>query len=887
MGEAHDLHAEEISLQPLDDDCRLLGSLLDQCLRHEIGDALFAKVERIRAVSHAAAMLSQKGAEEASAHLAGALADELMKLDLDEALPLTRACGHYLNLTGMAELQHRLRRNRTHRSSKSCEEVFGRLISEGMSTDQLYESLTNQTVEIVLTAHPTQVNRRTLTHKYTKISSLLAQNDRSDLTPIERERILDGLMREVMSLWQTDELRRAKPTPLEEARSGLYLVEQSLWTAVPEYLRRVSSALKKHTGHDLPLNARIFKYSSWMGGDRDGNPNVTSAVTQHVVYLARWMAADLYYKEVEALHFELSMSQCSPGAWRLASNITHRAQMRREASDTNIADNADPFKGSFPGGSPKPERARQFMKTPKRTAGPSGGASEVLKATMPSSEPSFNTPQPLDMARQDSRELDALELVMSPRASVGDSAFAQELEVIMEDNRAASCGDFDPSELRQRLRQHHTQMDHTTFRRAHEHPGVHPYRIILAEIRDRLHNTRRFLEDKLADREPTITVEEIYEDKDEMEKWLRTIYWSLYECGAGMVADGRLLDLLRRLSTFGLSLLKLDIRQESTRHSDALDTVTTYLGMGSYNEWDEDKRIEFLTKELQGKRPLIPSDMPMSAEVREVLDTFRVVARIGRRSLGSYVISMTKRASDVLAVELLQREANLQVSAQDGKLPNLDGTLRVSPLFEMLQDLTEGPNIMRRLLANPWYREHLRTAHGDVHEVMLGYSDSGKDAGRMASNWALYRCQEQLVQIFKEQDIKLVLFHGRGGTVGRGGGPTSVAIQSQPPGSVDGNFRITEQGEMVQAKFGIAPVAEYTMEMYTTAVLLATVHPPSPPREDSWRETMAMLSEQSCKAYRDIVVNHPNFIDYFQHATPESELGSLNIGSPPPRRHCR
>ncbi|KAG1676257.1 hypothetical protein FOA52_006475 [Chlamydomonas sp. UWO 241] len=905
--------SEEISLQPLDDDCRMLGSLLDYCLKHEIGDTLFAKVERIRAISQCAATLAQKGADEASQLLATQLADKLMGLDIDEAVPLTRACGHYLNLTGIAELQHRLRRNRLHQSSKSCDVVFGRLISEGMSPDDLYKSIINQAVEIVLTAHPTQVNRRTLTHKYTKVSSLLAQNDKTDLTQSERTRVLDGLMREVTSLWQTDELRRSKPTPLEEARSGLYLVEQSLWAAVPEYMRTVSASLKKHTGKDLPLNASIFQFSSWMGGDRDGNPNVVADVTRHVAYLSSWMAADLYYKDIEALHFELSMSQCSPEAWRLASQILRNTQMRREASASGLectvgqgtlrGATGPVASGSSPrasmmkpnifsnGGSPPPEKARLHMRA--RALAPAvtpeaKGARKSVVDNLPSDVPTFNTPRALGDC-EDSRDAsDSEGVTRTTSGTFGSSAVdvsvVEALKTIMDLNAAASCGDMDPTQLRYTLRQHHEKMDHSTFRKNHEHPGVHPYRIILAEVRDRLHNTRRYMEDKLANKEPTILREDIYEDQGEVEKMLRTIYWSLYECGAGMVADGRLLDTLRRLSTFGLSLLKLDIRQESTRHTDALNEVTKYLDMGSYAEWDEDKRVAFLTKELQGKRPLIPMDMPMSAEVREVLDTFRTVAQLGRQKLGSYVISMTKCASDILAVELLQREAALQVAAADGTMPDLTGTLRVSPLFEMLQDLHAGAGVMAKLLENPWYRQHLQASHGSQQEVMLGYSDSGKDAGRLAANWALYRCQEDLVKVFKDAGIKLTLFHGRGGTVGRGGGPTHVAIQSQPPGSVDGTFRITEQGEMVQAKFGIPAVAEYTMEMYTTAVLLATVHPPSPPKHESWRQTMDMLSEASCKAYRAIVADHPHFISYFQHATPEGELGGLNIGSRPARR---
>ena len=310
--------------------------------------------------------------------------------------------------------------------------------------------------------------------------------------------------------------------------------------------------------------------------------------------------------------------------------------------------------------------------------------------------------------------------------------------------------------------------------------------------------------------------------------------------------------------------MKLDIRQESSRHADAMDAITTYLGYGSYKEWTEEQKLEFLTRELQTKRPLAPPDMPVGDEVREVLDTFKVAARLGSASLGAYVISMAQQASDVLAVELLQKEARLQVAGETGAVPDASQSLRVAPLFETLDDLDRSGAVMTTLFANPWYRAHLRDTHGDHQEVMLGYSDSGKDAGRLAANWALYRAQEGLVRISKAAGVKTNLFHGRGGTVGRGGGPTYLAIQSQAPGSVEGAFRITEQGEMIQAKFGVPVVAINQLEIYSTAVLLATVKPPAPPQRPEFVELMEELGRESCRAYRSIVFETDNFIPYFQ-----------------------
>lgn len=244
---------------------------------------------------------------------------------------------------------------------------------------------------------------------------------------------------------------------------------------------------------------------------------------------------------------------------------------------------------------------------------------------------------------------------------------------------------------------------------------------------------------------------------------------------------------------------------------------------------------------------------------------------------------MASNASDVLAVELLQKDARLSVTGDMGK-PCSGGTLRVVPLFETVKDLRGASSVIRKLLSIDWYREHIIKNHNAHQEVMVGYSDSGKDAGRFAAAWELYKAQEDVVAACKEFGIKVTLFHGRGGSIGRGGGPTYLAIQSQPPGSVMGTLRTTEQGEMVQAKFGLSETAVRQLEIYTTAVLHATLSPPTPPREEKWRQIMEEISKTSCNHYRSVVYENPQFIDYFQEATPQAELGYLNIGSRPTRR---
>jgi phosphoenolpyruvate carboxylase len=266
--------------------------------------------------------------------------------------------------------------------------------------------------------------------------------------------------------------------------------------------------------------------------------------------------------------------------------------------------------------------------------------------------------------------------------------------------------------------------------------------------------------------------------------------------------------------------------------SSTLQAIEAELGLGSYAQWPEDERLRFLLDELSSKRPLIPHDLPASNEVREVLDTFAMLSSLPRDSLGAYVISMAHQPSDVLAVELLQKEAGIRQP------------LRVVPLFETIRDLRASQHVVTSLLDLPWYRDRIQ----DRLEVMIGYSDSSKDGGRLAAAWELYQAQERLVATCKKRGVHLTLFHGRGGTIGRGGGPTHIAIRSQPAGSIDGNLRVTEQGEMIQWKFGTPDIAERSMQ-----------------------------------AYRE-VTRGDRFVPYFRAATPELELGSLLIGSRPARR---
>ena len=292
---------------PLREDVRLLGDLLGETLRRHGPPGLFEEVERLRLKAKAARRDGDRGA----------LRDALAALDADGALACARAFSLFLTLANIAEQHHRVRRRRAYQIEDSApqrasfDEAFPRLLESGVSRERLREAVGALSVELVLTAHPTEVVRRTLLQNHQRIGRLLGRRARPDLTPRERAATREALRREIESVWCIDEIHRTRPTPVEEARGGLLVFEQTLWDAAPAYLRDLDEALRRHAGAGLPLGAAPIRFGSWMGGDRDGNPNVTPAVTREVCAMARWIAADLYWREVDALRAELAMARGS------------------------------------------------------------------------------------------------------------------------------------------------------------------------------------------------------------------------------------------------------------------------------------------------------------------------------------------------------------------------------------------------------------------------------------------------------------------------------------------------------------------------------------------------------------------------------------------------
>lgn len=721
--------------QPLRDDIRLLGTLLGDTIKSRHGDKLFSLVEEIRLLSKEARQAEKEPAE---------LAVRLSQLDTGEMLILARAFALFLNLANIAEQHHQIRRRRQiaaeqasldnaegTESASFLQAEFGKLIDSGVSPSALHEHACKLSIELVLTAHPTEIVRRSVASKFMRIHDVLEQRDRIDLSALERRQSELALHQAIVEVWETDEIRRLRPSPVDEAKNGLVAVEQTLWDAVPAVLRQMDLALQHCASTTLPLEAAPIRFGSWMGGDRDGNPNTTPAVTKQVCRLSRLRAAELFHREIEALRLDLSMKSCS----------------------------------------------------------------DELREHLGTDEPE-------------------------------------------------------------------------------------PYRALLRKVRKTLRNTIRYYNRQPGNRPdaadiPTVRsgkpIGKIYVSSDDLKQALMVCYRSLHETGNAMIAQGRLTDILRRLDAFGMMLLKLDVRQEADRHAEAIDAITQHLELGRYLLWTEEQKQEFLIMELQSKRPLIassfPSDNQACEKVREVLQTFRMLATEHPESLGTYVISMAREPSDILEVALLQKECRMT------------SPMPIAPLFERLDDLDNAPDCMSQLFAIDWYKSYI-----DGHqEVMIGYSDSAKDAGKLAASWGLYQAQEKLVNVFDEHGVSMTLFHGRGGTVARGGGPAYEAILSQPPGSVNCSMRVTEQGEVIQAKFGLPGMAVETLEVYIGSVLEATLTPPPSPKEH-WRQQISSLAKHSLAEFHRIVRHHPDFVDYFRQATPEQELGNLKIGSRPARR---
>lgn len=695
---------EAVNTAPLRAHVRLLGDILGKIIRDNAGEALFERVEQIR--------LSSKEAQDSDSW--DALDRLLASLEEQEFLIIARAFSQFLNLANIADQQHTTAvHTEPHFSASATLQKTLRVLETKAKDQDIQKAISDLHIDLVMTAHPTEITRRTLIHKHRALNDCLATLDNAALTDTARQQTQRRIAELISQIWHTEDFRTERPTPVDEARWGFAVIENSLWDAVPQFLRQVDHVCETYS-LDVPTPEwSPIKISSWIGGDRDGNPNVTSAVTREVLLLAQWQACELFSKDIAVLYEELSATTAT-------SDLRERVPGARE-----------PYRALL----------KPLLTTLRQQR-------QLLEATLNSGAP---VPDPL-----------ALAVLLEP---------------------------------------------------------------------------------------------------------LQVCFDSLTACGLTEMARGALRDTLRRVNCFGPYLLQLDIRQESGRHRSVLTAITQMLEIGDYSLWSESKRVKWLQHELSSPRPLIPWESRLDYDDREVLDTFKVIAATPPAALGAYVISMASTPSDVLAVQLL-----LKSTGCSEQMP-------VVPLFETLADLESAASVVNTLLEDPAYLARI----DKKLMVMIGYSDSAKDAGMLAAGWAQYQAQEALLKTCAEHKVALTLFHGRGGTIGRGGAPAHQALLSQPPGTLAQGLRVTEQGEMIRTKLGMTSLAVNTLGQYASAILQANLLPPPEPT-DGWRTLMDQLAAQSCDVYRRWVREDEQFVPFFRQATPEQELAALPLGSRPARR---
>ena len=714
-----DLYYERIPTKLLRENVRYLGNILGKVIKEQEGQKFFELVEKVRKLSKA----NKTNINNKQSYRK--VIRTIKNLNPKNTFKVTRAFTHFMNLINLAESidasrslnEYENNKKKINNSNLFIEEIFEDLFNnKNISENKIYDHAKNLNIGIVLTAHPTEVKRRTLIQKYHTITEILEQRDLLKNYP-SKIKILDKkLFDELTIVWNTDDLKRVKPSPFDEARWGLAIIEDSLWDTIPKVYRRLNSIFVQNMDKGLPKNFNPIEFGSWMGGDRDGNPNVTAKVTKEVILLSRWEAAKLYEKSLTKIIRSYSMEKCS----------------------------------------------KKILRT------------------------------------------------------VGKS--------------------------------------------------YEPYRLFLRPLRDKMRKTHRMIEQYLVNKKP-LDQKMLLREREEILKPLRVVRESLEQNNNENLASGELLDLMRRAKCFGINLARLDIRQESSRHSQLIGELVKRKYNKDYLRFSENEKIKFLKSKLNSSKNIINKFKFKNKENKEVWDTFNVLSQEPDECLGAYVISMTSSASDILSVSFLQKEAKIK------------NKLRVVPLFETLEDLINAKPIMENLFSQKWYRK--LTNH--KQEVMIGYSDSSKDAGKMCASWHQYKAQEEIVKLAKKYKIEIVFFHGRGGSAGRGGGPILATLRSLPPNSVNGKIRITDQGEVIQQKYGYEPLAKYNLCSYIGAVAEASLNPPPNPK-DTWRSLIEKMSDISKSAYRKNINQSSDFIKYFKTVTPHISLGKLSIGSRPSKR---
>jgi len=739
---------------------KVLGKILGDVLRHQEGERIFETVETLRQ-GYIALRRKDHSVDQ----------DQLNKLieslDVKSLTHVVRAFSIYFNLVNIAEETHsHFRRHKESIDSGpnwigSFDATLRELQESGVNATQLQQLLDKLHYHPVITAHPTESKRRTIRDLLRRITAINKRLNENNLSKDDYDECIQKFQNLIQVLWKTDEVRFTRPQVRDEISYGLTYFKECLFETVPLVYRHMERAIERIYGKDESSATRLtlpsfLHFGSWIGGDRDGNPNVKPETTRMALWLQSQAILSEYISRTQHLIGTLthSITLCTPSKELLDSL----------ASSDLYTSNAFPT---------KPER------------------------------------------------------------------FSNE-----------------------------------------------PYRRKMAIVRYRLRQNQAYIKLKLEGETPSSkeVLEHRYQNESEFLQDLYMIRDSLIGHGDQPVAEEDLKDLIRLVETFGFFLLHLDIRQESSRHTEAVAEILSRYSI-DYLSLDEPQRIETLCKIVSGPPLANISEISFETNTAETLEVFRVIEsmrhELSPKAIGSYVISMTHHASHILEVMLLAHQAGLTGQKNNEWFCNI----RVSPLFETIEDLEKIEPVLQTLLNTPVYRAMLK-ASGNLQEVMLGYSDSCKDGGILASAWNLYEAQVRVTRLMSSKGIDSRLFHGRGGTVGRGGGPTHESILSQPEGTVQGQIKFTEQGEVLSFKYTNVNTAAYELAMGITGLLKASrilVTEPTPDRLD-FLGIMDELEISGEKSYRDLTDNTEGFLDYFYEATPVNEIALMNIGSRPSHR---
>ncbi|KQO16582.1 phosphoenolpyruvate carboxylase [Paenibacillus sp. Leaf72] len=730
-------------------DVRFLGNILGEVLVHQGGKELLEIVEQIRETSKSLRA-------EYIPELFAQFKTTVSSLSPEIRHQVIRAFAIYFQLVNIAEQNHRIRRKRDYERSTgegvqrgSIESAVADLKERQIAVEDVQQMLSGISLELVMTAHPTEATRRAVLDIHKRIAEDVMELDNPTLTYREREKLREKLLNEVLILWQSDELRDRKPTVIDEVRNGLYYFDETLFEVLPAVYEELERCLEKYYPGEKWHAPDFLRFGSWIGGDRDGNPSVTAKVTWEALTMHRLLAIRKYEETLNELMGQLSFS-------------------------TNIVEVSDELIESI-------RRDREQV------------------------------------------ELKCVEL----------------------------------------------------WRNTKE-----PYRIKLGFMLEKLANTRNEALKGSAMR---------YNNPEELLEDLKIIDRSLRNHFADYVADTHIGKLVRQVELFGFHLMTLDIRQHSKEHENAMTEILAKMNITpNYAALNEDEKVELLHRLLNDPRPLTSSHLDYTDATRECLDVYHTAYRakqeFGPNCISSYLISMTQGASDMLEVMVFSKEVGLFRQDRDG---TVHCSVQSVPLFETIDDLHAAPAIMKQLFELPIYRQAI-AARGDLHEIMLGYSDSNKDGGAVTANWELRVALKEITAAANEYDVKLKFFHGRGGALGRGGMPLNRSILAQPPHTVGGGIKITEQGEVLSSRYSMQGIAYRSLEQATwaliTAARLAKYPEQGQTAEPEWEEIARSISETALEKYQDLIFRDPDFLTYFKESTPLPEVGELNIGSRPSKR---